>query len=215
MSQSIRQACSDILNELNAHNLDDRLSFRLIKNLLFDKAAVFVKQDSVYRTLFKLNELWKTVDCVEFEDGSLSDCYQTGCDRIRISTIKLPDTYQTNYGYAIKVFNVNYSKEFLLIQPQLYRDIKNRPFPTNNGYFWIQNGYIIIPDSDIEVAVVLGMFKEDAVLNDCECPKPLDSNFSFPDYIVTIAKQEVLKELLGGNKQISKDDIPDLNQKTR
>jgi hypothetical protein len=212
---TVKQACSDIINSLNAYNLDDKLSYRFVKNLLFDKAAVFVKQDSVYRSIFKLNNLWKPIDCVEFEDGSLTDCYKDGCTSLKVSTIKIPDTYQTSYGYALKVFNVNYSKEFNLIQPQLYRDIKNRPFPTNNGYFWIQDGYIYIPDSDIEVGIVLGMFKEDALLKDCECPKPLDSTFAFPDYIVTIAKQEVLKELLGGNKQISKDDIPDLNQKTR
>lgn len=210
---TIKQACSDIINSLNAYNLDDRLSYRYIKNLLLDKASIFVRQDSEFRKLQKIGDLWKPFDCVEFKEGSLSECYKSGCGSLKVSVQDIPETYQTNSGYALKVFNIDYSKEFILTQPIFYKDIKNRPYPTNNGYFWLQNNKIYIPDSEIEHGIVLGMFKTDSLLTDTDCPKPLDSSFSFPDYIITLTKQEVLKELLGSNKQIVKDENPNLNQK--
>ncbi len=208
---TIKQACSDILSLFNSTNLDDRISYRFVKSLLFDAASVFTKQDSELRRMHKLGNLWKPLNCVKFEDASLNDCYSIGCTNLKRSAIKIPETYQTGYGYALKVFNIDYSKEYIVTQPSLYKEIKNRPFPTKTGYFWFIDDYIWIPDSSIEEGVILGMFKEHSGDISSDCSKPLDSTFSFPDYIITITKQEVAKQL-GITKQIPADENPDLNQ---
>lgn len=210
---TLRQVCSDILESLSAKNLDDRLSYRYIKNILMDKAAYFVKQDASLRSLFKIGDLWKKVDCVEMEPVDFSDCVSIGCKTMMKSINPIAETYQTSYGYAIKVFTIDYMKEYHLIQPSSYRDIVNRPYKGKTKYFWIQDNHIFIPDTEVESVIVLGMFKEDARLLDTDCPKPLDSTFSFPDYIITIAKTETVKEILGTRRQIPEDQTQNLNPK--
>lgn len=202
---TLRQVCSDILESLSAKNLDDRLSYRYIKNILMDKAAYFVKQDYEYRKLNKLGDLWKKIDCVEMEPVSFSDCVEIGCKTMMKSKDSIPDSYQTGYGYALKVFTIDYMKEYHLIQPSSYRDLVNRPYKGKTKYYWVQDNHIYTPDSEVESLVVLGMFKEDAHLLDKDCPKPLDSTFSFPDYIISIAKSETIKEILGTKRQIPED----------
>ena len=211
MAQTIKEICSDIINDLRSYNLDDRVSYRFIKNKLIDKANYFTKQDAELRKITKLSNLWQPIDCVELEEVSLSNCGGNGCKKVMKSTTKIPDTYQTGYGYTLKVFNIDYTKEYNIIQPSYYKDIINRPYATKNGYYWLVDGYIFIPDSEVEVITVLGMFKETLNTSKDGCPKPLDTIFAFPDYIVTIAKQETLKELLGSFKQINPDESPNLN----
>jgi len=215
MAQTFKQACSDIINDLRSYNLDDRLSYRAIKNKLIDAASYFTKQDAEMRKLFRLSNLWKPIECVELEEVNLSNCGGNGCKKIMRSVCKIPESYQTGYGHALKVFNRDYSKEYLPIQPSFYKDIKARPFSSKNGYFWISDNYLYIPDSEVEAVTILGMFKEDAYVCDSgECIKPLDSTFSFPDYIVKIAKDEVLSKYIS-TKQVPVDENPDLDTNTK
>lgn len=217
MNQTIRQICSDIINDVKAYNLDDRLSYRFIKNKLFDKISIFVKQDAEMRKLQKLSDLWKPLTCFPMIEIPIDECGDNSCDKILKSTYKVPSVYQTSYGYSLRVFNNNYSKEFLPIAPGTYRDIKGRPFKSKNGYYWLANGYLMIPDSTIEEVTLSGMFKEDSELakikNPKACIKLLDSVFSFPDYLIALAKKEVLTELLGGNRRVQEDDKPNDNHK--
>jgi hypothetical protein len=213
MAQTIKEICSDIINDLRSYNLDERISYRFIKNKLIDNANYFTKQDAELRKITKLTNLWQPLDCVEMVEVPLSNCGGAGCKKIMRSTIKIPETYQTGYGYSLKVFNNDYTKEYNPTQPSYYRDIVNRPFPTKNGYYWLVDGYLYIPDSEVEEVQILGMFKETLNLSTDGCPKPLDTVFTFPDYIVTISKKETLKELLGSHKQINPDDTPNLNVK--
>lgn len=213
MAQTLRQVCSDILHGLKAYNLDDYVSFRYIKNILLDKASYFTKQDAEMRKLTKLGDVWKPIDCVEMCPTDITDCGVTGCSSLVKSRIKIPAAYQTGYGYALKVFNTNYTKEYVMIQPSYYKDLAARRFKPSNGYFWLLDNHIYIPDSEVEVVTVLGMFKEDARLVGEDCPKVLDSSFPFPDYIVTISKQETLKELLTTTRNIKDDQNPNLNNR--
>lgn len=209
---TIRQVCSDIINGLSAKNIDDRISYRFIRNKLMDAATYFIKQDVEMRKLFKLSNLWKEMGCYDLVEVPYSECAPLGCKTLMKSIKQIPEVYETGYGYAVKVFNVDFSKEFKLIQSYEYKDISQRRFKSNNGYFWINDGYIYIPDQTLEVVIPLGMVKEDSILKDSECPKPLDSEFAFPEYIIKIAKDDVTKELLVG-RQLPEDQNPNLNNK--
>jgi hypothetical protein len=208
MSQTIREVCSDIINDLKSYNLDDRVSYRYIKNKLFDKVSVFIKQDADSKRLLKLSDLWQPIGCIDLEDVAYSECGDIGCKTLKRSVQKLPDSYQTGYGNLIKFMTIDYSKEYNVTFPFLYKDITNRPFPSKTKYYWLMNGYLYIPDSDVESVLGFGMLKESI---EGECSKPMDNKFIFPDYILSVAKQETLKELLGSFKQITSDENPNLN----
>lgn len=214
MIVTYRQVCSDIINDLKSYDLDDHISYRFIKNKLIDKANYFLKQDSKSREVIKFSNVWKPLDCIKLEEMPISTCDFDSCDKVMKSIEPIPSTYQLYTGDALKLLNINYTKEYNLIQPYLYRDIKNRQFKSKNGYFWIIDNYIYIPDSDVEFIIPYGMFREDVIAIN-NCLKPLDSLFSFPDYIISLAKQEVIKELITVNKQLIIDEKPDLNTNSK
>ena len=58
-----RQICSDIISATKSANLDDRLSYRLLKNEIQATLANILKQDSELRKIFKINYLWIPIDC--------------------------------------------------------------------------------------------------------------------------------------------------------
>ena len=216
----LRQIISDIINDLNAVNRDDKPSYRHIANKLRDKAQYFLKQDADLRKIFKMNDLWKPINCIEFEDVDLLTCpwYLKDCSTIKKSKEKIPDTFETNYDNTIILSKLKGNAPFKQIKPFQYTEYASNKF-SKGKLFWIEDGYIYMPDSSIKFAKAYGIFKDTTQvdkLNGVEvCISPLDSEFSFPDYIITIAKQEVLKELLGSNKQIVADNNADLNTTTK
>lgn len=216
----LRAIISDVINDLNAVNRDDKPSYRYIANKLRDKANYFLKQDADSRKLFKINTLWKHIECVDLKDEPLNLCpwYLQNCEKIKKSTIKIPDTYETLYGNLIIVSHLKNKYTFKEIKPYQYGEYSANPF-AKGKVFWIENGYLYIPDTSIEHVKIFGVFKDttqvDKLNGISSCLSPLDSEFAFPEYIITIAKQEVLKELVGTTKQIVPDNKPDLNTTTR
>lgn len=213
-TQTLRQACSDVLTSLKGYDLDTTLSFRYIKNILINKASLLFKQDSKLREFTLSSNLWVPIDCFELCEVPMSECLFYGCNSIMKSTRKIPDVVQTSFGYALKVMNLDLSGEFLPTTPQAYKDIKARQFKSKLGYYWVVDNYLFLPDTSIDTVYLLGMFLEGASIEDgkiVDCYKVLDSQIPFPDYILSLAKTETIKEVLGSNKQIRTDNNPNLN----
>lgn len=216
---TFREIISDIVNDLSAVNRDDKPSYRFIANKLRDKARLFLKQDSDMRRIFKMNDLWKVIDCVELEDVDVLKCpwYLKDCQTIKRSKIKIPDTYETSYGNAVIVSTLKNNYNLKQIRAIQYNEYASNKF-AKGKLFWIEDGYLYIPDSNITYVKVYGIFSDttevDKINGINSCLSPLDSEFSFPEYIVTIAKQEVRRELMEG-KQIVPDNKPDINTTTR
>jgi hypothetical protein len=128
----------------------------------------------------------------------------------------LPVTFESTYGNIVKILTLDFSKEFTKIEPFTYKDFKNRKYGPKN-FYWIIDNYVYIPDSESEDVYVLGAFKyknDVDVLNGVsnECFSFLDSPFNFPDYMVSLIKNETIKTLVAANKQIIEDVKPNLNQ---
>lgn len=210
---TIRKVVSDIINELSAYNLDDRLSYRYVKNRLFDAAAIFVKQDAENRRLFKLSNLWAKPECIDLEEVSFPGC--ESCKTIKRTKVKLPEAYQTSYGLTLKVLNADLSAEYLPTTPSGYSDISAREYESKIGYYWLSDGYLYIPDNDeIDYVMVTGIFKEGVDVlgqESSDCKKPLDFVFSFPDYIISLAKTQVINDIIAKHIQIPVDERPDDN----
>lgn len=218
--KKLNQAISDINNDLAAFNLDDRFSRRFIASKLKGKIELLLKQDTVDRTIFTINELWKSINCIELEDVQYEICSQfyEYCKCLKKSKKRIPETYTGKYGNFIKILTVDNSIEFKQTKPFLYKDIANREFKSKRiKYYWIEDGYLYIPDECyLEEVKGYGMFKDSQeadVFNGTipNCYLPLDSELLVPDYILDVAKSAIVQELAQINKRLVRDENPDLN----
>lgn len=222
-----RQVISDIFVDLRAQNLDDKVSKRYVHNKLRDFAALMIKRDADLRRLLNISDIWTEVGCVELCETPIVECCNEDipqCKMVMKSVKKLPETYETFYKELIQVFNPLYAKEFHQITPQEYKNLVHREFQDKRiKYFWISNGYLIIPDCLAEVVTIRGVFANPAEakkLSSCnaeseDCITILDQPFICPDYLVPVVKQEVLKDLFNFYKRNVLDESPNNNTNTK
>jgi hypothetical protein len=156
---------------------------------------------------------WLQINCMELIDSPVTACgFIDGCNTLKRTKDKLPDAFDTNYGRLVKVstLGVN-SSELKSINSFDYTDYINRKYKPKNGAYWIQDGYVYIPNTDLEAIKVLIIPKlsyEVDKLNGTAnaCARLLDSELNYPDYLITLAKQESLKEVAGGYKRLVDDE---------
>lgn len=217
--QTLRSAISDINNDLAAIDLDSKFSLRFIASKLRGKIETIFRQDSVDRNILNINEIWAPLTCIKLEDISAEICstLYEDCDCLKKSTKKIPQVYTTKYGNLFKILTVNKGIEFKMIKPFEYKDIKTREFKSNKiKYYWIEEGYLYLPDCFIEEVTGYGVFKdsqEAALFNGTipECYMPLDSVLLVPDYILDVAKTAISAELAQINRRIVPDNNPNIN----
>ena len=213
-----RKLISDVTNDLRAMSLDDRYSHRFILSKLTDKAGILFKQDADQRRIFKISDSWKRIPCVPLCEEDLLQCAFEipHCTNLMKSQFKIHETFQSSYGNTLFVLNLDGSSKFHQTTFQAYRDIRNREYQDPNiKYFILLEGYLYLPDSEIEEVQVIGLFKNPfevtkLVEPKANCLKPLDEPFPVPDYFIDIIKQQIFQEL-GKAKGIIKDERGDIN----
>lgn len=129
---------------------------------------------------------------------------------------QLPTVYESSYGDLVKVLTIDGGKEYKQIKPFEYKDIKNREYKdANQRYFWILDHYIYVPDSEVKEIMVIGLFmfheEVDKLVSGDECIFPLDSFFPAPDYLLSVVKEAVIKDLATVYKRIIPDVKPNNN----
>lgn len=212
-----RQLCSDITGELRSNNIDERIPNRLIVSRFRDKVKNFVKQDADNRRIFKMLEMWTTFPCFELKEVPAIECsigvkYLT---TIMKSKEKLPKVFSTNYGNLVRVFTINGEKEYKLITAAEYTDICNREFRDRRiKYAWIENRYLFIPDSSTEKVKLIALADLDEEEGG-DCAKPLDSIISIPDYLIDIAKKDLVNEFLRSPRSVVVDEKPNQNSNVK
>ena len=218
--QKLRQIVSDLALDAKALNIDDRISFRYLANKFRDKLAYFLRLDARSREFVKDLTIWKAIRCVELEDIATNLCdYIDDCNTLKRSKVKIPDAYNTNYGLLIKVFTIDRIKQFTLILSNNLKTYTTGEFISNKLCCWIEDGYLYIPNTDIESVTVLILAKDpsqvDALNNCTTCNYPLESDLNYSDYLITLAKAEVMKELVGGYKRMVSDEKGDDNNNSK
>lgn len=214
--QKLKQIISDLATDLKAIHLDDRLSNRFLISKFRDKVQNFLRQDARSRELLKDNTVWKSITCIALEDVDPIGCgCGPKCNILKRTTVKIPEAYNTNYGQLIKVLLVDFTKEFSPIQRNAYADYANREYSKVIRVYWVENGYIYIPNLDIDNITVLILAKDPLQVDKLnglvsECTSPLEADINYPDYLITLAKKEVLTEL-AGEKPIVSDEKGDDN----
>lgn len=219
-----REIISDVRNGLRAASLDDWIPGKFILSKLRGFAALFIKREADDKRLFRYTELWSTIKCFEMVEDDLVNCCDISipnCKKVMRSKHKLPELYSTRYGYLINVTSVDYDRDYIPVTPQQYKYTRSREFnDKRNRYFWIENGYLIIPDSLVEIVTVKGMFinKAEALrLNSCDnsnsndCFRFLDQDFIAPEHLLQDIKNATIMDILGTNRRLQMDELSNLN----
>lgn len=218
MSVKLGQILSELATDVRAINLDDRISFRYLHSKFMSKIEYFMRLESKNREILKDPSSWKTISCLELEDVNNNSCgYIDTCNTLKRSKIKIPEAVKTNRGPIIKVYTIDNNTEIFMIRAQEYSDYTKRQYGKPKMNYWLEDDYLYIPNTTIEAVKVVLIPKDesevDAANGDSEssCSSVLDTNISYPDHLITLAKQEVLKEISSVYKQIVEDEKGDNN----
>lgn len=218
----IREIISDVRNSLRSVSLDDWIPGKYIYFKLKGVAALFIKREADDKRLFRYTELWSTIKCLKMEEEDLINCCDIcipNCKKVMKSKDKLPEIYSTRYGYLMNVTSVDYDRDYTPVTPQQYKYTRSREFQDRRKrYFWIENGYLIIPDSMVSVVTVKAMFinKAEALkLDDClktdDCIRFMDQEFVAPEHLLQDIKSATISEILGTNRKLQQDELSNLN----
>lgn len=230
-----REVISNITNTLRSLNTDEHISKRFIFNKLLETTAVFVKRENDLKRLFKSSDVWTPIPCFPLEKKSPVECCLVDipeCYFIMKSKYKLPATFSGNHGNIIREVSsvLPIGKPLDLNKPlhqpmfftpvsgaKEYRNKINREFVNPNvRYYWIEDDYIYIPDTEIEGVRIVAYFlrpwevkSTDYCSGETTCVKPLDEPFNCPTYLYGVVQEEVIKNLANTYEKIPQDDSPD------
>jgi hypothetical protein len=194
-----RQIISEVRNDLRNVNVDGWIPSQYIYNKLVGLASLFIKREADDKRLFKYTELWSTIKCLEMVEDDLINCCDISipdCTKVMRSKFKLPTIFSTRYGYLMNVTAVDLSTDYTPVTSQQYKYTKSREYQNpKKRYCWLENGYLIIPDSMVRRVTVKAMFVNKAAalrLNSCEeqnnCVKFLDTEFICPEHLLDDVK---------------------------
>lgn len=222
-----REIISDITNNLKGTRLDGRISKRMILSKLNDFAALYIRRENDQLRLWNYAHLWTTVDCIEMEQADSKNCCGfsfDNCSFMMKSVQELPELFTFKGGQLIReIYSMDRSQKFEITTPRLYKEIQNREFKNKNlKYAWLENNRIYIPDSQIKLISITGLFKDkskakklstckDLNSNLTDCDSILDSDFICPDHLISTVKREVMQDLLNGFMRIPADENSNLD----
>ena len=216
MAQSVKQILSSLATDVKAVNLDDRVSFRFLHTKFNDKIGYFLRLEAKSREILKDTTLWRSLDFIELIDVDdrlgLNDCFT-----LKRSKKKLPEAFNTNYGQLIKIFTLDHNIELKLIKASDYGDYTKRQYRSAKTFAaYIENGYLYIPNVTWQAVKGLIIAKNPIEVDKfngtvSKCASPLDGEVAYPDYLIALAKREVLNELAGAYKRIVEDEKGDDN----
>lgn len=208
-----REIISDITNSLKGNRLDGKLSKRFILSKLNAFAALYIRRENDQLRLWNYPDLWLTIDCIEMEEVDNRSCNGisfNNCSFLMRSVEKIPELYSYKNGLLIKdVYSMDRSQKFDLTTIRTYQNIQNREFKNKNlKYFWIENNHLYIPDSQIHLISLTGLFKnksEAKKISSCleeqdNCETILDSEFICPEHLLSTVKREVMQDLFNSFK---------------
>lgn len=214
---------SRIQSLLKGTSKDGRIPRRLILKTAESKAKFLISQKLNDRSLYREQNLYQTVSCIELIDQDIIKCpiiEFKSCRNLKRSKLKLPELIHSKYGSSLKeVTSIDGQYSFEPITPSQYRLNKKRTFKTKTDYFYIQDGYLYLPDSEIEIVEIVILTTDLYELEQCsscsknKCKSAWDFEFICPDKLLEAVIQETIKEL-SLNKQIREDGNPNLNEAT-
>lgn len=213
--QTIREFISQIRNNLNAISSDDYLSGEFIYWTGINITALFIKRDADNRKLFKNTSIFKKIECVELEPYEEGCIQLSNCSNMMRSVKPLPSFYQSNFGSLIKVYNLSNDVDYVEISVNKYKSIKNLPYkPRRTKYYWIEDNYLVLPDSEVEKVNIFGIFTDPTLGLEQGACSLLDQPFPCMPYLIGGVVEATIKQL-SIMKSIPKDENTDANANSK
>lgn len=172
-------------------------------------------------SLYREENIFKVLDCFELEKVDIIKCpiieFRT-CKQLMRSKKQLPELIHSKYGSSVKEVT-SLDGEFLLkpITPYQYRLNKQRKTDSKEPYFYVKDGYLYVPDLEVEMVQVTLITQDLYDLNECSeckkqnCKSAWDYEFVCSDKLLEAVIQETIKEV-SMTKQIQADQNPNLNE---
>lgn len=220
-SPTVNEVISDVRNDLHAVNLDDYIPARYLHNKLIDTTKLFIKREGDDRRFQLYPSIWVTIDEFDMEESTLIGCSDISipnCTGIMKSKLKLPAIYTTRYGYLLNISSLDFDRNYTQITPRDYVKTKTRRYQDpNKRYFWIYNGYLVIPDSFVQSVTLRAVFcdkSQGLMLNSCVdpgCIPVLDQEFTAPGHLLDDIKSYTVQKIAGVRLRIPEDQYPNLD----
>lgn len=218
MAVLLSNIVSELALDLKAKGYDDRISFRQLYSKFQSKLEYFLRLESKTRELYRDVVSWQSISCIELIDAVESECYAISCSILKRSVNKLPEAYNTAFGPALRILSMDNTKEYRIIDESLYTSFSNREYSAALNYSFFRDGYLYIPNYEHDVIKGLIIAKNSNEVKkfngEIGCLFPLEAELFIPDYLITLAKKEVMNELFA-SKQITEDERGDENTNTK
>ncbi len=227
----ISQYISNITNDFKAYEGDMYLSPKFIYYKSIDIASDFVsKSNGGSRRLYKLQEGWKSIECLEMEEVPVTECCEIDtriCQKLMKSKFPIPNTFTSMFGNVIKyVASNNLGAFYDPTTPRIWKAIQKREYKDKSKkFYWIIDNYIYIPipvgeEGSPESIRLEGWFIEpwkadllNAETDEKEiCISPLDYEMPIPENLRNDVSRELYNQLRQVYLQIQIDDYPNINQ---
>ena len=212
---------SRIQSLLKGTSKDGRIPRRLILKTAESKAKFLISQKLNDRSLYREQNLYQTISCIELIDIDLIKCPIIEfrlCRAIKRSKLKLPELIHSKYGNSLKeLLSLDGRFSFSPTTPSQFRLNKNRTLKTKTNYFYVQDGYLYLPDSEVDMVDIVVLTTDLYELEQCsscsenKCKSAWDFEFICPDKLLEVVIQETIKEI-SLNKQVREDVNPNLNE---
>lgn len=215
--QTNREVISNIRNAMKSVNIDDRLPSAFIYSLLINSAQLFIKRESETRRIYNSPELFKKIECQELIDVDDKKCSSLPipCKNLKRTKNKIPSSFLSTFGSIMYITDINSTERLFQTTIENYIYISKREFKSRNDYYWMNDGYIWIPNSNIrwiDVYILPLNINEVDKLNGEKCKKFLDSECSIPGWMLEDVTRITMEKLGNITKRIPSDENSNLNE---
>lgn len=214
---TIREFISTVRNSLDSITTDNYISGEYIYTVGLSYSKLFTKRESDSRKIFNNTSMFTFKDCIPMKEVPAVECSSDfSCKKMMRSVEKLPELYLSNYGSLIVVYNLEGDKKYNQSNPYSYTTtMKQRFKPKSNGYFFIKNDYLWIPDSEVEFvsAMFLSPTTGTSALTTANGCKILDQTFPILDYLEMGVLESVVKHI-STRMSITRDENDNLDERT-
>lgn len=211
-----RQVASDIIDNCRSNNLDDRLSYRFVISSFNSEISYFLRLEAKSREFLKLQNLWKSIKCIELISANANDCHVIdNCKTLLRSKYKIPEAFGTSYGLLIKIFTIAGDKIQLIADSGDYNSYASRRWKQVSEVAYIEDGYLYLVNSTLEnvkiLLVPINPYDVEKANGTDNCKFALDFDIPYPEYLITLAKRQVTQSIAGITKRVVEDEKGDDN----
>lgn len=208
-----------VKGQLNMLNKDSDVNGRLILHTGQNIATSYLAMRLRDRSLYRQDNLFKPITCVEFERVDTFTCGIVefkSCKLLMRSKKRVPNLIYSRYGASIRdvtsIDNIFQFKQSTLSQ---YRRDSARQGFSDYEYYYVKDGYIYIPNSDIEVGEIDVISIDQYELNrisgcDDDCSSAWEYEFIITSDLLNQVVKETVQEI-SMRLQIPTDENPNLN----